>query len=1373
MSPVSPPPRPADASYLLGGGDMGARMRTLDWSTTALGPFEGWPQSLRSAVSTCLGSRFPIVLYWGAERVVLYNDAYAEILGGKHPWALGRPCREVWSEIWDVIEPMLDGVAATGEATWSEDQLLLLERRGYPEECYFSFSFSPVRGEAGAVDGIFTAVIESTGRVLGERRLALLAQLAADSTARTVRDACAQATRTLAGKPDVPFALVYLERGAADELVAATPAAAAARDAARPEHVKALPIPGGRLIVGLNPRRPLDDQQGAFLDLVAGQLGTAIGNARAYEEERGRAEALATLDRAKTAFFSNVSHEFRTPLTLLLGTIEELLATTGAGAPTSERAALEVVRRNAQRLLRLVNTLLDFARIEAGRAQASYEPIDLGAFTAELASNFRSACDRAGVRLAVDCPSLDEAAYVDPEMWETIVLNLLSNAFKFTLRGAIAVRLRRVGPTFELTVRDTGSGIPEASLPRMFERFHRVEGAVGRSHEGSGIGLALVHELVKLHGGTIGVTSRVGEGSTFAVSIPAGAAHLPAERLRPPRPAPSTALRAGAFVDEAMSWLPAGTPPYPTKEGARRVLLADDNADLRDYVRRLLSEHYEVEAVVDGEAALAAARARKPDLVVTDLMMPRLDGFGLIRALRADAELRAIPVLALSARAGEEARVEGLGQGADDYLVKPFSARELLVRAEALLRSQDIRREAGEALRASEDRYRQLLGLMPAGVYACEAPSGVITYYNEHAAKLWGRAPGIGDTEERFCGSYKLWTVDGTFMRRDETPMAVALRTGRSFRDQEAVVERPDGTHFSVVVNIDPIRDAGGRVTGAINVFYDVTDRVRAEAALRASQTRLAGETRALARLNEASSRLWRMPTLQEGFQEILNATIELLGADKGNLQMLDGGVLRIAAQRGFESEFLECFREVSVDDPSACGRALHGRSRTVVEDVEEDPSFAPFRAVARTAGYRAVQSTPLLGRDGQLLGVISTHWRDPHRPDEQELRRLDLYSRQVADFIERCRAEERLREADRRKDEFIAVLSHELRNPLAPLRNALELLRLRDGADPGGKARAMMDRQVQQLARLVDDLLETSRISSGLLELRQEPVPLAQVLATAVETAEPVVREAGHRLFVEGPSEPVWVMADAIRLAQSFANLINNAARYTPRGGRIWLRTSRGADGGVRIAVRDTGVGFSAEAADRLFELFVRGESSKGLGIGLSLVRKLVEMHGGTVEARSEGPGRGAEFVVVLPRIEAPPRDLAGAPSSPRADTGKYRVLVADDNHDAAESLALLLRALGSDVSVAHDGMEAVEKARAFRPHVVLLDIGMPRLDGYGAAREMRRDPALSAARLVALTGWGQDDDRRRVREAGFDDHLVKPAELASLRRVLDGLAR
>lgn len=759
--------------FLSGGGEMGALMRAYDWTQSPLGPSAHWPDALKMAVSICLNSRFPMVIFWGPEFIILYNDAWRPILGVKHPKALGSRGIETWPEIWDIIGVQLDGVLNRGEATWSENLLLALERYDYLEEAYFTYSYSPIKAADGRVGGVFTAVFETTERVLSERRMRILRELAARTAeSKSVREACRTFAQVLGdNNPDIPFALLYLvdddARGASLAASAGLqtasyhPADHLALDgndgwsiarAVRHSSSVALDdldlrfgtLPGGAwpeptkraivspivksgqltgvtavLIAGINPRRALDDPYRRFFDLVTGQMATAVANADAYEEERRRSEALAEIDRAKTTFFSNASHEFRTPLSLMLGPLEDILVRHPAALTiVSERRDLELMHRNGLRLLKLVNTLLDFSRIEAGRIQAVYEPVDLAASTAELASTFRSAMSRAGLSFTIDCAPLPGPVYVDRDMWEKIVLNLVSNAFKYTLDGEVAVALRSAGTSVELIVRDTGVGIPESELPRLFERFHRVEDQRGRTTEGTGIGLALVQELVKLHGGKVCAQSVFGSGTTFSVTLPTGTAHLPTERIGGERTVASTGVRAEAFVEEALRWLPGGgTPrevsiekelvgPRPAGAAVERaaVLVADDNADMLEYVCRLLATRYEVEAASDGQAALDAARTRRPDLILTDVMMPRLDGFGLLQAIRSDGALRDVPVVLLSARAGEEAKVEGLEAGADDYLLKPFNSRELIARVEANLKLARLRRETGEA----ERRYHEV-----------------------------------------------------------------------------------------------------------------------------------------------------------------------------------------------------------------------------------------------------------------------------------------------------------------------------------------------------------------------------------------------------------------------------------------------------------------------------------------------------------------------------------------------------------------------------------------------------------------------------------------------------------------------------------------
>jgi signal transduction histidine kinase/PAS domain-containing protein len=798
----------SSTSLLSGGGELGALMRAMDWSRTALGPVETWPQALRTSVRILLTSRQPMFVWWGEELINLYNDAYKSIVGGKHPQALGQPASVVWREIWDQVGPRARSAMTANEGTYDEALLLIMERHGYPEETYYTFSYSPVPSDTGEAGGILCANTDDTQRIIGARQVALLRELAARTAdARTIADACSFSAQSLeTNLRDLPFALIYLADSDPSQLdsgrrriVLAGRSGIDADHLAAPAHVyldaprdvslwpfaevlhthapKLLtnldalgPLPqgawdrpprqavvfpiapspqtgrSGLLVAGLNPYRLFDDSYQGFLGLVAGQIAAAIANAQAYEEERKRVEALAELDRAKTTFFSNVSHEFRTPLTLMLGPLEELLASQSLANQdgdefSDQRRLVAVAYRNGLRLLKLVNSLLDFARIEAGRVRANYQPTDLAAFTADLASSFRSATDKAGLRFTVNCPPLPQPAYVDRDMWEKVVLNLISNAFKFTLEGEIAVELEPAGngSAVRLRVRDTGTGIPLEEMPRLFERFHRVEGARGRTHEGTGIGLALVQELVKLHGGSISVQSEVGRGSAFTVQIPMGSAHLPPERvgtgasagsLAAPMAAftaASTAMRAEAFVDEALGWLPlSGEGPEShlsfitsaaipgaaalhnavaldgiAKQSSRgRVLLADDNADMRAYVYRLLAPHFDVEAVADGQEALDRALNHPPDLILSDIMMPGLDGFALLKNLRTEPATSTLPVILLSARAGEESRVEGIEAGADDYLVKPFTARELLARVTTHLEMSRLRRQAAERERA-------------------------------------------------------------------------------------------------------------------------------------------------------------------------------------------------------------------------------------------------------------------------------------------------------------------------------------------------------------------------------------------------------------------------------------------------------------------------------------------------------------------------------------------------------------------------------------------------------------------------------------------------------------------------------------------------
>ena len=504
------------------GGLMGKLIRSYDWSQTSVGAIEGWSPSLKTAVSIMLSSRYPMCIWWGEESLNFYNDAYISILGARHPQALGQPASQIWSDVWDTVSYQVKGVLQSGQAFWNEASMFVLERNGYLEETYFTFSHSPIFHNAGEVAGLIAVITEDTLRVISDRRIKTLRELAAETLkAKTVKDAGEMAVSVLGNNPhDLPFALLYMvdETDTArlvattglDKITTVSPTEieldvndlwslksvlrSGKSQIIQLDRSKYGQMPGGAwsepsksavvlpistseqtvgwLIAGVSPYREFDDDYQGFFDLVAGQIATAIANARVYEAEKQRAETLAAIDRAKTAFFSNVSHEFRTPLTLMLGPLEDALFDPQAPLPPQQQQRIEVVQRNGLRLLKLVNTLLDFSRIEAGRVRAAYQPTDLATLTTELASVFRSAIEQASMELVVDCPALPEAVYVDREMWEKIVFNLISNAFKFTLEGKITVRLRwHQTIIVELTVEDTGVGIPPAELPRLFDRF--------------------------------------------------------------------------------------------------------------------------------------------------------------------------------------------------------------------------------------------------------------------------------------------------------------------------------------------------------------------------------------------------------------------------------------------------------------------------------------------------------------------------------------------------------------------------------------------------------------------------------------------------------------------------------------------------------------------------------------------------------------------------------------------------------------------------------------------------------------------------------------------------------------------------------------
>jgi PAS domain S-box-containing protein len=895
-------------SLFSGGSEVGRAMADLDWSASPVGPPERWPAALRSIVRVVLTSRFSMWVGWGPELAFFYNDAYMrDTLRDKHPWAIGRPAREVWAEVWDDIGPRIRSVLDTGRATWDERLPLRLERAGYPEETYHTFSYSPLADDDGRTAGILCVVQEDTERVLGERRLRVLSELGELTAVRapTVERAGAASIAVLAGdRQDVPFGALYLiddpatsARLAASFGVRADPVllpplieragrpdstvwrvldtgrpstAIELEDRHRalieplrspvgesePRLLVGLPLPGagggrptGVLLAGISPFRALDDEYHRFLGLVASQISAALTDARTFQAQRRQAEELAELDRAKTEFFTGVSHELRTPLTLISGPADDALADPDHPPPPEQRARLELIARNAGRLRRLVDSMLEISAVEAGRLVPNPVPVDLAALTRGIAESFAPAVRRAGLAWDVDCPPLDTAVSVDADMWERIVLNLLSNAVKYTLTGRITLSVgRSADGSVALRVTDTGIGIPAQEQTRLFERFHRVRGATGRSHEGSGIGLSLVADLAGLHGGSVAVDSTPDVGSTFTVRLPASACTGSPPARRETGPARDTAR---AYRDEALQWSHGETDPAPTGPPAggtgtpATVLVAEDNADLRRFIADRLRPHYRVLLAADGPAALELARAERPDLLLSDVMMPGLDGFQLLDRLRSDPDTATIPIILLSARAGPDAVGQGLATGADDYLVKPFSSDDLLARVRSNLALARLRGEEG-AWRGA------LLNAITDGVVVMDA-DGTMVELNAAFADITGYGPeGL---------PYRVphpWWPDPVTEPDDHALMLRAVKatleseTISGASRLQTVLRHRDGRRVWVETSTAALPPSLGAERRTVAVVRDVTEAHQA-----ATRNRLLADTgRALTRPGELPDRL-------------------------------------------------------------------------------------------------------------------------------------------------------------------------------------------------------------------------------------------------------------------------------------------------------------------------------------------------------------------------------------------------------------------------------------------------------------------------------------------------------------------------------------
>ncbi|GJL69617.1 MAG: hypothetical protein NPIRA06_22520 [Nitrospirales bacterium] len=1562
---------------------MGKLVRARDWSETPLGPIDSWPQSLRTTVSLALASNFPISIAWGPQRTQIYNSGYLPICGDKHPHSIGQDFKECWHSAWPAIGEAFES-AANGKTAFLVNQRMFLDRLGFLEETFFTFSFSPILDESGGIGGLFHPVTELTQHTLAERRLRLLREMAERSGKTTSIDEalCVIGEAIAAAELDVPFAILYrleedgnggrlahctgVETGLTvtppfidfdssekmvwplrDGLESPSMVVSGLRSIfgeapcgpyeENPDTAVILRIilpgmarPFGFLIAGVSSRRPLDAPYCTFFDLLAEAVANALNKARAYEEERKRAEALAELDRAKTTFFSNVSHEFRTPLTLMLGPLEDTLANVYGVLPAEATNAVRTAHRNSLRLLKLVNTLLDFSRLEAGRIQANFEPTDLAALTADLASVFRSALERAGLRLIVNCPPLPEPMYIDCDMWEKIVLNLLSNAFKFTFEGEIEVSLKMGEESKEgyhsgkeeaepsgtqdsaahdpttyvvLEVRDTGTGIPPEELPRIFDRFHRVQGSRGRSHEGSGIGLALVQQLVRLHGGVVRVESQIGRGSHFTISIPRGKDHLPADRINAARTLASTAVRGETYVEEALRWLPGHNPTnergetnIPQGMSRRtlpasacspvapdsaqiegRILLADDNADMREYVSRLLSQAgFHVEAVINGEEALAIARRQPPDLVLTDIMMPGLDGFGLLRELRSDEATADIPIILLSARAGEEARIEGMQAGADDYLTKPFSARELLARVESHVKLARLRRMTEEKLRESQSQLTAIIEQLPVGVGVINA-DGQFMVRNSQMRSIESEVLPSPDQ-----GTFTRWRslqAPNQSVRMDQWPGARALRDESIDPGLEFIYTDRQGMEHHQLVSAVPFRNFTGKVIGAITVVQDITAHKQAEQALRESEERFRAFTSATSdviyrmspdwsELRHCEGRefiadtlepnsLWLEKYIHPHDQAYVLDTIDSAIRTKSFYE-LEHRVIRTDGTLGWmfsraipilnsQGEIIEWFG--AAIDVTARKQAEHAlieseeRFRTLADNMSQLAWMAdekgsifwfnqrwfdytgttlpemqgwgwkkvphPDHVERVVEGIRRSWNTgepwqdtfPLRGKDGQYHWFLShalpirdaagniirwfgtntdiTNLRDVQDALHQSEARLQTFTHQLEDLVEErtkdlIQSQERLRSlatelnlAEQRERKRLATELHD------HLQQLLVLGKLKLGQ---GKQSIPSFPTATDVMKQVDDILSEALTYTGTLVADLSPPVLRDHgLPEGLKWLAEDMKKRNLTVHVRLPEPLDLVLPDdqRILLFQSVRELLINTSKYAGTN-EVTVQLIQD-ETGIHITVQDNGIGFNPAA----IETSAAVNNIPSTKFGLFSIRERMLSLGGSLSIESS-PGCGTTAILMLPKSDTKgnisevkeekaaqavtdndqPVFRSKYPSPVRSPLPCIRVLLVDDHAMVRQGLRSVLEGY-EDVEVvgeAANGLEALQAANRLNPHVVVMDINMPGMNGIEATKHLKvAHPDLNVIGLSMHTG---DANQEAMKQAGA--FLLIPKEAA-----------
>ncbi|KAL6064091.1 ATPase/histidine kinase/DNA gyrase B/HSP90 domain containing protein [Balamuthia mandrillaris] len=1440
---------------------------TMDWSKTPIGPREEWPPQLVAAVELCLESTFPMALYLGPGRNLIYGDAWRPTLGTKHPQAMGQPGQKVWEEIWNVVGILMDEAYSSGKGVLCHDTRLMMERHGYVEETYYSFSFSPLRGPDNSIIGLVNVCFETSQRVMSERRLNTLSELAIRTpSASCLADACKLTAQTLKGNKDIPFAFIYLasEDNKTATLVASTfeqdlqredndkeyapdnaskeqpedfPSALltlpttvslTAFDEEEQEESNNLPrtnsragvsprraqptmnpsskyqhaalgkdwpvaqvfatgttmlvsLPEGQgrvmlvpvttsyeeqghtsavMVARVNPFLPFDTYYEEFYNLVGGHLSTALNNAKAREEERKRAEKLAELDKAKTDFFCNISHEFRTPLTLIVAPLADLLQSENL--LPDHRQQLETVFRNGQRLLKLVNTLLDFSRIEVGRVQARYRPIDLGTFTQELVSEFESSAERLGLQLITRCvkstkSANEEEIYVDKDMWEKIVLNLVSNALKFTWKGSITVSVERVNGGMEMQVKDTGVGIAEKDLQKLFQRFYRIQNDKARSHEGSGIGLALAQELVKLHGGTIRVESQEGKGTTFTVFIPSGYKHLPRDKVVMPlsddvadcgqRDSVSQNKIAGCYTtdqyaSEILNWdtnsaqsllkRPMGKGEILDEKveeeeaedererqeeeeefeqekmeeiasemlsSKPRVLIADDNADMRNYVSRLLSPHFRVTTVTNGAEALRMiCRVPPPDLVISDVMMPIKDGFSLLHDVRANKKTHSIPFILLSARAGPDASAEGLDSGADDYLAKPFSATELVAKARATVKLSRLRKQMnlrekqlvkrkhlvmriGEKIRCGKISMQEVLDSTVAEVRAVLKADAVRIYRFEEVARKRSITSTNHGTTEEASGTDSDGEVKGT-QRHGDYDTGDPERKNTPQQDSSPPQSRRQKLQPSKAQNSIRRRslsaDSGQRRIKKNGKDLEVPDRTLAA---KEYEDRYVGTEEAVAEVEEEECERdarYPCPTQQV-------CTIPAESVDSHRLPEKRYLGLKFAMNNCESGAGLwdVNFSATDIWQDSTQTERLVAMLPNELQAENSISAIIPMRD--KVWGLlQCVRWAPLPSSSTSSRLVIQ-EMRDNSwsKVDKALLLQIAL---QVGLGLNQARLmEERMQQqtqleaaqaANKAKSMIMANTSHEIRTPLNAIIGMMEMLRDTPLNAEQKEMVQTLQHSSELLLEIVNDILDFSRMEMDKVLFHCSEFEVGSLVE---RTMDMFAEQAGMRqIELVNMSDLVtsrsglWVRSDPFRLQQVLVNLINNAIKFTERGGEVMVKVrysiveqspiasssfphsyalEPGAETAtgesqenesdnfgynpkeviLHVEIIDTGIGISEEGVQKIFQSFSQVNSSTtrehgGTGLGLAISKRLVEIAGGEIGVTTK-PGKGSTF--------------------------------------------------------------------------------------------------------------------------------------------------